>query len=182
MWAPNGVTVPDVQPQGPGTGCVAFGRLTAEKNWAQLVSDWPADRDLDVFGDGPLRQQLAASSSSAITWRGAIAHQELLRRLPEYRVALFSGVNPEGAYPLTVLESWAAGVAIVARQGGIAAEMVLRWGGGAGFHDRSDLAAAIEPATAVPPAECRKLVSTHFSTTAWLEQLIAVYERAMAAH
>lgn len=179
---PNGVTVPDAQPQGPGTGCVAFGRLTAEKNWAQLVSDWPADRDLDVFGDGPLRQQLAASSSSAITWRGAIAHQELIRRLPEYRVAIFSGVNPEGAYPLTALESWAAGVALVARQGGIAADMVQRWGGGAVFRDRSDLGPAIEQAAAVPADACRQLVITHFSTTAWLDQLIAVYERAAAAH
>lgn len=179
---PNGVPLPVDGPVSAGVGCVAFGRLTAEKNWAQLVSDWPADRDLDVFGDGPLGRQLAASSSPAITWRGVIAHADLLRRLPGYRVAIFSGVNPEGAYPLAALESWAAGVALVARHGGIAAEMVRRWGGGAVFRDGSDLGPAIERAAAVPADVCRQLVTQHFSTTAWLDQLIAVYERAAAAH
>lgn len=171
---PNGIEV-GPQTTVTGRGCVAFGRLTPEKNWMALVAEWPAEEPLDVFGSGPVADQLAAVAPDSVTLRGSLTHSELVARLPRYRVAVFSGVNPEGAYPLTALEAWSAGLSLVARQGGAVATMVGRWGGGTVFRGAADLPRALEEAATVAPAEVRRIVRDHFSQEAWTAALLDVY-------
>ena len=124
---------------------------------------------------------LARAAPPGVSLRGPLDHAELLDRLPHYRVAVFSGVNPEGAYPLTALEAWAAGLPLVARDGGTVAAMIRRWGGGAVFQDRSDLPGALQRAADISAEEVRQIVRVNFGVEAWIESLVGVYEQAQAS-
>lgn len=178
---PNGVQDLPLPQSEPGSErWVGVGRLSAEKDWAWLVSLWPRDRALDIYGAGDLEDSLKAQSGPSVEFAGVVDHGDLRRRLPLYAGALFAGVNPEGAYPLAAVEALAAGVPLVARRGGAAADMVQAWGCGSVFSGGDDLADAM--ASARTP-ECRQRARSayeeNFREDPWVDRLVEVYGEAI---
>lgn len=179
---PNGVEdVPPRRPEAVEERWIGVGRLSAEKGWSWLLSRWPQERSLEVFGAGELLTELQAASGSHVEIMGPSDRDDLRRKLSDYTGAVFAGVNPEGAYPLAAVEALAAGVPLVARAGGAAADMVRIWGCGSIFHGADDLPAALD---SVSTPQIRQLARStyeeNFSEDLWVERLVGIYREAVA--
>ena len=100
--------------------CIALGRLVYQKNFSDLVKAWAIvakecpDWKLDIFGDGPLRKNLAAEISAA----GLEGTVRLRGRTTDVRKELLSSSclvmssRYEG-FPMTLLEAAEAGLPMV---------------------------------------------------------------------
>lgn len=169
-------------PQSADGAWVTVGRLGAEKALDWLLPRWPSGQRLDIIGSGPDEPRLRASAPPGVAFLGQLDRDEVLRRLPGYRGAVFSGTNPEGAYPLAAVEALAAGLPLIARTGGAAADMVATWGCGTQFRDRDSLALALAgPHGPEWRHTAREVFLAHFTRDRWADDLLAVYREAIAA-
>lgn len=120
------------RPQSDGTGrsFVYAGRLSAEKGVDTLIEalvQTPQDVHLDIAGDGPLRgslERLAAGvAPDRVTFHGRLAPAQLAAIVADS----MASVVPSRWYenqPMTILESFAASVPVVATDLGGMPEMV----------------------------------------------------------
>lgn len=83
---------------------------------AGLADPWT----LTVIGDGPMRAQVERAftvlPAERIDWRGALAHNEVTAQLAEHDIFIWPGIGE--AYGLVYLEAQAAGLPVVAFDGG----------------------------------------------------------------
>ncbi len=93
---------------------VASGRLTNEKGFSELIDFWPNDYSLDIYGEGPLLEELKMKTKNRdnISIMGGVSRNELSRVLPLYSGAVLPSRWFEPG-PLTVLEYLAAGLPII---------------------------------------------------------------------
>jgi glycosyltransferase involved in cell wall biosynthesis len=160
---------------------VSVGRLTSEKGWAWLVANWPADIGLDIFGAGPMRTELAAAAPASVRLLGEVSNDVLRAQLPRYQGAVFAGVAPEGC-PFSAIEALAAGLPLIARQDGAAADMVERWGCGSIFRDGYEMSRRLHQPTT--PADRQTALHTfrdNFTTEAWLSGLLVIYRELVTS-
>ncbi len=69
---------------------VYIGRLSHEKGILELVKNWPPSLKLDIYGSGPLENEIRKIiSSSNIQIKGLVPHEELASILKEYRAGIF---------------------------------------------------------------------------------------------
>ena len=126
------------EPDG-GPDVVAVGRLVAKKGFDVLIDALPlllADRpsiNVEIVGDGPLRDSLRARAEqlgvgSAVTFRGALSHDETLALIASAKVfCLPCRVAPDGdrdSMPLVVKEAMVRGVPVVSTNEVAVPEMV----------------------------------------------------------
>ncbi len=109
------------------------GRVTASKGIAALLEAfvrWP-EYDLDVVGDGDLRQQLEAqyAVSPHIRFLGPLKQPELIDLYQQATAFILPSLAPE-VFPLTVLEAMACGTPSVVHDAGGSREAVERSRGG----------------------------------------------------
>lgn len=180
---PNGVPDPGCPSLTPPAAprFAAVGRLSSEKGFASLLRAWPGGAPLDIVGDGPEAVKLRALAPAGVRLLGLLPHEEFLASLCRYSGVVVPGANPEGGYPMVTAEALAAGVPLIAREGGVVAPMVTRWGGGVTYHGAGDLSAALEQAILVPRDEARQVYEEHFTETGWLDSLVRVYGQSGAA-
>lgn len=153
----------------------AVGRLSSEKGFAGLLRDWPAGAPLDIVGDGPEAATLRARAPAGVNVVGLVPHDRFLRSLHSYSAVVVPGDNPEGGYPMVTAEALAAGVPLVAREGGVVAPMLKRWGGGVTYRDATDLGGALERAILIRREEARAVYDRHFTESGWLSALEDLY-------
>lgn len=180
---PNGVPDPGLPTQAMPPvppRFAAVGRLSSEKGFAGLLRGWPPGAPLDIVGDGPEVAKLRAIAPPGVRFLGLVPHEQFLKTLGDYSGVVVPGANPEGGYPMVTAEALAAGVPLIAREGGVVAPMVKRWGGGVTYQDDGDLGAALERAILVPRSEARAVYDSHFTESGWLDGLMDVYRRAGA--
>lgn len=93
---------------------VVVARLTVEKGVAKLVSNWPSELSLDIFGMGPElgKIQELIKDKPNIVLKGLGSPIELGKILPNYFAAVHPSICIEVA-PLTVLEFHRAGLPIL---------------------------------------------------------------------
>jgi glycosyltransferase involved in cell wall biosynthesis len=113
-----------------------------------------SDVVLDLVGDGPLRDELAAAVehlglAGRVRFLGMLSHAEVLDRLRsnEWGAVILASTHTDDAHegiPVSLMEAMAAGVPVVATDSGGTAELI---GGGCGLlvpvHDRDALGRAI---------------------------------------
>jgi glycosyltransferase involved in cell wall biosynthesis len=112
----------------------------------------------------------------AIEYLGEIGHDEKVQLLLDARVTLFP-IEWEEPFGLVMIESLACGTPVVATRRGSVPEVLEHGRTGIVVERHEDLAAAVEEADRLDPAECRRAVEERFST----EPLVTRYLRAFRA-
>ena len=86
-------------------GWVASGRLTKEKGFSELIDFWPNSYKLDIYGEGPLLEELKIKTKNKenISIKGGVSRTNLSKLLPTYIGAILPSRWFEPG-PLTVLE------------------------------------------------------------------------------
>jgi glycosyltransferase involved in cell wall biosynthesis len=161
------------------------GRLSGEKGLAELLAAWPADRGLDVVGDGEQAAELKAAAGPDVAFLGALPH-DVVRALPgHYRGVLVPSQWPEAGPPLTYLEAIAAGTPVVACAGNGAADDIARYGTGVVVGRRpttTEVAAALDTVLArhdVLAHRCRVVAAEMYSAASWVGAITEVYRDAI---
>jgi glycosyltransferase involved in cell wall biosynthesis len=138
---------PDPGPRdSSGNYALFVGRISREKGFRTLVHAW---RELEgvplkVAGDGPLMEKAPRGGSRGLEMLGWCSHDEVLALMKNARFLVFPSEWYEG-FPLTIAESFACGVPVVASRMGAMAEIVEDGRTGLHFEPKNpeDLAAKV---------------------------------------
>lgn len=162
---------------------VTVGRISAEKGFDRLVDSWPEHLELDVIGGGPDAERLRTAAPVAVRFLGQLPSDEVLQRLGDYTAIVLPGTNLEGAHPLVAVEAMAAGLPLIAAEGGAAARLVREHGCGVVYRDReslvSGLAAAEQQRDALGAAG-QLAWAENFTTDRWVNRILRAYQDAGA--
>lgn len=164
-------------PEAPSAGWIFVGRLSEQKGIVPLLRDWPPGVPLDIFGDGELRQEVAALAKGAVRFRGSASRQELLAALPGRLGLIFCSRSAEGL-PTVYLEALAHGVPVVARKGNSAADDVIAAGTGAVYTTSAELRDAlthVEAEWALLSQRALERFATKYSVHSWLRDVTRLY-------
>jgi glycosyltransferase involved in cell wall biosynthesis len=191
---PNFVTDEGHVDAGGADGYLFVGRLTEDKGVRTLLEAWrqvPPGVTLTIAGTGPLEGEVAdaAATVSNVRYVGRLDRAGVAGALAASRALIVPSHWYENC-PLTVLEAFAAGRAVIASGHGGLAELVDD--GVTGLHvapaDPVSLAAAIHTAEADPERlvaygrAARARYDGRYSEARGYERLMAAYRRALARH
>jgi len=190
---PNFITPDPGTPGGQGKFALYVGRLVPEKGLRLLFEAWrklPADIPLRIIGEGPMKEQLEGDISALglknIRLVGSVPKSEVVATMHQARVLVFPSGWFEG-FPMTLLEAFACGLAIIASRLGSMAEIVTD--GVTGLHfvpgNATDLADKVAWAWSNPQkmkeiANAGRLeYETKYTPQRNLEMLLNIYREAM---
>jgi glycosyltransferase involved in cell wall biosynthesis len=181
---------------GPGVakraGAVFAGRLIPEKGILTLLKAWERigpRLPLTVFGDGPLRNEVASAATSSngrITWLGWRSRSEIDAALGTASVTICPSIWVE-AGPLSVIESFARGTPVIASRLGSLGEFVQPGRSGYLFEagNSESLVEAIENFLKLPDAglkmraRAREIFLEKYSCNHAYDNLLALYGFAL---
>ncbi|HET6403039.1 MAG TPA: glycosyltransferase family 4 protein [Candidatus Thermoplasmatota archaeon] len=193
-WVPNGVDLDDF-PLSMGTrqDILCVGRLVPYKGVDVLLRAMPRIHDLTgakltLVGDGPEAarlRSLAAQLGAPVEFLGRVPNDELPRLYGAHKLTVLPSVNSQEAFGIALLESMATGTPVVASDLPGVREVASVAGLTATPGDPEALAEAVATALeAAPrfgaPDEIRARVAKQYAWPSVVEQLEAVYERAVA--
>ena len=126
---PNFVDRVAATPTDARSGFLFVGRLAPEKGIDTMLRAWrrlPPSIGLRVIGDGPLKDEVrrAAAGSPNVLFEGPRDRREVLAAMASARALVFPSEWYEGC-PMTVIESFASRLPVVASRLGSLEEMVL---------------------------------------------------------
>jgi glycosyltransferase involved in cell wall biosynthesis len=183
---------PDFLAADPGEGAheggfaLYAGRLSAEKGVPTLIEAWQrigTRLPLKVVGSGPLE---GLRGMPGVEWLGTVPRDAVLRLMRDARLLVFPSERYE-TFPLTLVEAFAAGLPVLAADGGAAAGLVRRHAAGLVFPrgDAAALAGAVDAALARPAVlrgmggAGRTAFLAHYTADRGYESLIEAYETAI---
>jgi glycosyltransferase involved in cell wall biosynthesis len=113
---------------GDGGFVLFVGRLTEEKGIRTLLKAWSLSADLpplEIIGDGPLAGDVAAavSDNANIRWRGWLERDRVFERMKAAAAIVLPSLWYE-AFPMTVVESFAMGLPVIASKLGSLASLI----------------------------------------------------------
>jgi glycosyltransferase involved in cell wall biosynthesis len=102
--------------------------LTEEKGIRTLLKAWSLSADLpplEIIGDGPLAGDVAAavSDNANIRWRGWLERDRVFERMKAAAAIVLPSLWYE-AFPMTVVESFAMGLPVIASKLGSLASLI----------------------------------------------------------
>ena len=142
---------PDPGPgEGGGRYALFVGRLAASKGVETMLEAWERlEREVPLWivGDGPLRERVQdrADRLNGVRWLGRRSREEVLELMREARFLVFPSEWYEGL-PTVILEAYASGLPVLARDLGSLTALVEDGRTGARFRpgDAADLAAKVD--------------------------------------
>jgi glycosyltransferase involved in cell wall biosynthesis len=113
------------QPPQTRHGALFVGRLSTEKGVHLLMEAWrEIDYPLSIVGDGPLRAELQGRAPGNVTFHGQLDHDECLKLMTQSAFLVFPSIWYEG-FGLSLLESFAVGIPVIAFDLGPRSQMVI---------------------------------------------------------
>jgi len=176
---------------GEGGYALFVGRLTPEKGVETLLAAWERLEmpvPLKVVGDGALASKVAkaAELGQAVEWLGRKPREEVIGLMKQAAFLVFPSECYEG-FPMTIAESYATGVPVVASNLGAMASLIDH--GRTGLHfrpgDPEDLAAKVEWLLTHPAEltrmrkEARAEYEAKYTAERNYQLLMEIYERAI---
>ena len=185
---------PDPGPRDGGGGYALFvGRLAPEKGLRTLMKAWSSlgEIPLKLAGGGPLAGEVAAwaaeRAGGKVEWLGRCERSEIFALMKGARFLVFPSEWYEG-FPVTIAEAFACGLPVIVSRLGAMAEIVDD--GRTGLHftagDSAGLAGTVARAWSQPELmrelgeAARREYETRYSAAQNADQLVKIYERAMA--
>ena len=168
------------------------GRLVTNKGVETLLQAWTSPDDLPplrIVGDGPLAQvvEAAAGSNPNIHYLGRRPRESVLKSMGQAQALIFPSRWYEG-FPMTIVESLACGLPVIASRLGAMGEIVEDNRTGLHFEpgNPADLAAKVKWAWTQKEEmrrmglEARREYESKYTADQNYDQLIKIYERALA--
>lgn len=183
---PNFASVDGVERQSTGDGWVYAGRISPEKGLRELLSVFPPQEQLHIYGDGPdrLRLQREFPLAGNVHWHGAVNQADFLRMLPKFAGLLMPSQWPEGV-PTVVLEALASGVPVAISPRVAIAEDLISGGGGTAlplFEGRESLQRALDLLKSPQMrAAAANLYEATYTPAAWSRAMEPIYGRLRRA-
>ncbi|KGE13894.1 glycosyltransferase family 4 protein [Sphingobacterium deserti] len=172
---------------------VYIGRLSAEKGIVPLLKALSeTDISLDIYGTGPqldLVKQLIASHPH-IQYKGYQSQDVLTKAIAEADALVVPSVCYEGM-PMTIIEAFAQGTAVIASDIGILKEMVLPLYTGMHFNPfrKQDIQRCISEWKELNTDKkdeirinCRNEYAQHYTLAKNMERLLAIYSAVTTEH
>ena len=166
--------------------CIYVGRISEEKGITTLLKAWKnINFPLKIFGDGPLKH-LVQKNQSNITFLGHQPKNIIIEEMKFAKFLIFPSECYEG-FPMTILESFASSLLVLASNIGSVGEIVKDKHNGILFEPGSitDLGEKINWIL-TNPEECKKIkqnalneFSLKYSKERNYELLIKIYKEAM---
>jgi len=137
---------------GGGLYALYVGRITPEKGLPLVIDAWLRLKiriPLQIIGNGPLldvmQRKVSNDGSPDIHFKGSMRHEEVLSAMKGARFVLFPSQYYEN-FPMTLVESFACGVPVIASRLGSMKEIVQHGSNGLQFTPEApeDLAAKVE--------------------------------------
>jgi glycosyltransferase involved in cell wall biosynthesis len=124
LWVRPNFVWPRQKRNGPGTFFLYAGRLAEDKDLATLRSlGENSGANILVAGEGPLEASLGRDPPPGMTFLGKLAPKRIAGLLKESRALLVPTLSYEGS-PRSLIESYAAGVPVIASNVGSIPEFV----------------------------------------------------------
>jgi glycosyltransferase involved in cell wall biosynthesis len=190
---PNFVSHDPGMGDGAGGFALFAARLNREKGVPELLAAWQRlgpRIPLKILGDGPLSEEVqrAAAANPALDYLGRRPLAEFYELLGAARFFIFTSTWYEG-FPRVISEAYARGTPIVASAIGPIAEVVADRRTGLHFRpgDVDDLVAKVAWLLEHPEEQAalrqnaRAEFEAKYTAEVNLEQLLAIYERALAS-
>lgn len=158
------------------------GRLDQEKGFFDLVSDWPPEHKLQVFG-GKIEGHLQSRLTTSISDRGAVRRDDLRQALRLSLGVVFPSVMLEHQ-PTVVMEAFEAGAPVVARAGSAGADLVEEFQAGAvygpGHLSLRDALAYVSKNQVELRQRARAAYEQNFTEKIWLSRIEQLYRTVIA--
>lgn len=157
---------------------VVASRLSPEKGVLELLRAWPHHEPLVVYGDGPLRDEVAALCSGSIRYAGRVSPDEVAAAL----AGAIGSVIPSRWLeigPLTYGESLARATPVIALRGNGAAIDIERSGAGIVIDDMGQLPEALHRMRAERDGFAQAAnhrFELRYTVAAWQKTMTALYE------
>lgn len=163
---------------------VFAGRLERAKGIGFLLTVWNrfSGKKLYVFGSGPLEAQVkeAARANPDIIFRGFQGRDTILQALKTAAALIFPSELYEG-FPMTLIESFAAGAPVLCTDIGNPADIVRKTRAGFCFRlgDEADFSEKLESVAADPAlrAAARRAYETYYTPERNYRMLKRIYDR-----
>lgn len=153
------------------------GRLSDEKGILPLLESWPSDKALDIYGDGPLRAQVATLATGNISWHGPVSRAQVLEMLPQKQGLVIPSVCAE-QFPTVYAEALAAGIPVVAKSGNSAADDIALNNVGRVFDDWTTVVAClqfVEDNRHALSKNAQRHFGMSFTEQRWISSIIDIY-------
>ncbi|PND53803.1 MULTISPECIES: glycosyltransferase family 4 protein [Rhodococcus] len=186
---PNFAATMGDQPRIDGHGnWVYVGRLVAEKGISWLLENWPADRQLDIIGAGPLADTVALAARrqpGRFQFHGALPGHAARQAITNACGLVLPSLWSEGI-PTVALEALGSGTPIVVSDQCASADELTAGGGGAVFtltHGNGSLKTALANVERDKDARTRAHATyqQQYSEEAWIQRISDVYRRIRCA-
>ncbi len=178
-----------------GTYALYVGRVSQEKGVPTLLQAWrqvPKGIPLRVIGDGPARAQLESEAGAAdlsVTFLGHQPREQVIAAMQGARFVVFSSELYENL-PLTIIESFACGVPVIASRLGAMQEIITDGLTGLLFSpgNAEDLARVVTRAWKQPDYmrslghRARIEYETKYTAAANYQQLMDIYHEVIHNH
>lgn len=184
---------PGMRETGGGDYVLFVGRLSAEKGLRTLLKTWHhlPGVPLKIVGDGPLREEIVSTvrrdGLETIECLGRRSNRDVLALMKKARFLVFPSEWYEG-FPMTLVESFACGLPVIASYLGAMAEVIEDDRTGLFFSpgDPHDLANKVEWLWSRPKEaermgqEARARFEAKYTAEQNYRMLMEIYEMAMA--
>jgi glycosyltransferase involved in cell wall biosynthesis len=172
--------LPTTEPAPPRARWLCVARLTPEKGVLEMVRSWPRDVELDIVGEGELRDAIEAEAPAGVHLIGSFDNATLRAAMRRYAGLVVPSRWFEGL-PTVYLEALASGVPVVAFDGNSAADDVLAHDLGivtSSSPDAEELAAALTGVAGRGEElrrRCAESFAARFTPPVWVEAITALY-------
>lgn len=161
---------------------VFIGRLSSEKGILPLMDSWPANQTLNIYGDGPLREEVIRRSGSNLRYMGSINREDVVQVFRTARGLLFPSTCLEGGTPIVYLEALASGTPVIAYKENSVATEVSANEIGFVYQSHEELSSALNQPTTLLGTygkNAHKYFVDNYDSKVNVQRLISLYKQVI---